>query len=328
MVGRHLGGQSHEHGVREVGVGVRQGHVHAVSTSRRRAGEVGVGAVVGDGQGDDQVDRVVVTVDPHFVGVRAGGQSLKAFPGSDGCPLEDEGGQLGNVVQVELVEHGVQAAGARVVTARQRVQVADHLPGFAHVVAHDVQQVLVDHAPFSELHDGDEKPLFVNLGGVRSVTAAAHVDHVGCAGEEGDQVAVSEHRVDHGEVVQVAGALPRVVGDVRVALVDPVRADVFDEVDDRCGHGVDVAWGAGDRLGDHPALSVVDAGRQVAGFADTGAKRRAHQGQRLLLHDGNEPVPHHLVTKLAHGVASCRVTSRQPSACRTACWVLDSQVVV
>ena len=164
----------------------------------------------------------------------------------------------------------MQASGAGVVAARQRVQVAHHLSGLPHVVAHDVQQVLVDDAPLGELHDGDEQALLVHLGGVWPVAATPHVDHVGRAGEEGDQGAVAKYRVDHGEVVEVPCALPRVVRDVGVALVDAVGADVVDEVDDGRRHGVDVARGAGYRLGDHPALGVVDAGREVAGFPHAG----------------------------------------------------------
>ena len=127
-------------------------------------------------------------------------------------------------------------------------------------MAHDVQQVLVDHASLGELHDGDEQSLLVDLGGVGAVAPAPHIDHVGRAGEVADEGAGPEHRVHDCEVVEVAGALPRVVGDVRVALVDPMRANVLDEVGYRGGHRVDVAGRAGHRLGDHPALHVVDAG--------------------------------------------------------------------
>ena len=63
---------------------------------------------------------------------------------------------------------------------------------------------------------------------------------------------------------------------------------------DRGGHGVDVAGGPGHRLGQHAAAGVVDAGREIAGFAGDGAKGRPEQGLRLLLDDGDEPVPHHL----------------------------------
>ena len=70
---------------------------------------------------------------------------------------------------------------------------------------------------------------------------------------------------------------------------------------DRGGHGVYVAGRAGHRLGDHAALGVIDAGREVAGFAGDGAEGRAQQRLRLFLDDGDQAVPHDLGADGARG---------------------------
>ena len=192
-------------------------------------------------------------------------------------------------------------------------------------MAHDVDKILVDHAAFNELHDRDEEPLFVDLGGVGAEASAADVDHMGGTAEVSDEPVPAEHRGDDGEVVEVSGALPRVVGDVGVTFIDAVGSDVLDEVGHRGGHGVHVARGTSDRLSDHAPFDVIDAGGKVPGLPDAGTERRAYQGQGLFLDDRDETVPHHLVAEFAHqpdsastGSEFCRVINRHPSACRTA----------
>ena len=79
-----------------------------------------------------------------------------------------------------------------------------------------------------------------------------------------DQLAVQEGRRHHGDVVQVAGALPGIVGDVGVALEHIVARDFVDEMQHGLGHGVHMAGRAGHRLRQHLAARVEHAGRQVA----------------------------------------------------------------
>ena len=75
---------------------------------------------------------------------------------------------------------------------------------------------------------------------------------------------------DHGDVMQVARALPWIVGDVDVAVMDVVAPDAADEMRDGVGHGVDMARSAGDRLRQHIAFDVIHACRQVARLAHRG----------------------------------------------------------
>ena len=134
--------------------------------------------------------------------------------------VEHEVRHLVEVGDAELVEHGTEAPAADLVAGGQAVEVADDVVRRAHVVAHDVDEVAVQPAPVGPAHDGDPQPLLVDLAGVGTPAPAAHVDHVGGGGEEADEVVAGEHGCRDGEVVQVTGALPGIVGDVDVARRD------------------------------------------------------------------------------------------------------------
>ena len=100
-----------------------------------------------------------------------------------------------------------------------------------------------------------------------------------------------EGRRDDGEVVQVAGAEPGVVGDVVVAGLHACRPGTSPGSGRRFHHRVDVARRAGDGLGQHAALQVEDAGGKVARFAHRGAEGGADHGLRLLLDHRDQAVP-------------------------------------
>ena len=103
-----------------------------------------------------------------------------------------------------------------------------------------------------------------------------------------------ERRRRDDEIVEMAGAHPRVVGDVGVARLHGLEREVADEVLHRLGHRVDVAGRAGHRLRQHAALEVEHAGREVAALAHDRRERGAHQHLRLLLDHRDQAVPHDL----------------------------------
>ena len=103
-----------------------------------------------------------------------------------------------------------------------------------------------------------------------------------------------ERRRRDDEVVEMAGAHPRIVGDVGIARLHRVEREVADEVLHRLRHRVDVARRAGHRLRQHAALPVEHAGREVAALAHDRRERRAHQHLRLLLDHRDQAVPHDL----------------------------------
>ena len=65
----------------------------------------------------------------------------------------------------------------------------------------------------------------------------------------------------------MAGALPGVIGDVNIAGGEIFAANPAYEMGHRVGHGIDMAWGAGDRLGQHVPLRIIDPGRKIPGLA-------------------------------------------------------------
>ena len=142
------------------------------------------------------------------------------------------------------------------------------------------------------------------------------------AGEESDEFVLDEHRRGHGDVVEVAGALPRIVREIDVTGVDALWPDVVDEVGHCCRHGVHMAGCAGHGLGDHAALAVEDACGQVASFSHRCAERGADQGHGLFFEDRDKPVPHDLKVDflLAHAASPSlmRVINSEPSLCSTA----------
>ena len=77
-------------------------------------------------------------------------------------------------------------------------------------------------------------------------------------------------------------------------------------------HGIDVAGGAGDRLGHHAAMQVEDAGGQVAGLAHRGGEGGADHGLRLLLDHRDQAVPHDLAVDLREGAGFLGHVRRSP----------------
>ena len=125
-------------------------------------------------------------------------------------------------------------------------------------------------------------------------------------GEQPDDAAVVKGWGDYGEVVQMAGAEPGVVGDVVIAVAHGVGWEFVQEVADALGHGVDVTGRAGDRLRHHATVQIEDAGGQVAGLAHRGGERGADHGLGLLFHHGDQPVPHDLAVDLRKRVGLVR----------------------
>ena len=69
---------------------------------------------------------------------------------------------------------------------------------------------------------------------------------------------------------------------------------------DRFGHRVDVTGRSRHRLRQHLAVTIENAGGQIAGLPDAGAERGSHQRFRLLLDDRDQPVPHDLVVDFGY----------------------------
>ena len=156
--------------------------------------------------------------------------------------------------------------------------------------------------PPRQPHDRDEQAFLVDRAPVRALAEAADIDLVAGAGEQGDHLVAVKRRRDDGDVVQMAGAEPGIVGQVMVARLHPGSREFLQEIADRLGHRIDMAGCAGHRLGDHPPARVENAGGKVAGFAHRLAEGRLDQAARLLLDDGRQAVPQHRIADAGQGV--------------------------
>ena len=145
--------------------------------------------------------------------------------------------------------------------------------------------------PTTELEYGNPFQLLI---AVILSAQATDVGDVRGGSEQRHRPALVEHRRDHREVVQVAGAVPGVVGQQYVLGVQRVHRETLQEKTDARRHRVHVPRRACHGLREHPTAGVEDSGRDVAGLAHRGGKRSAHQGLRLLLDHRQQAVPQDL----------------------------------
>ena len=219
---------------------------------------------------------------------------------------------------LELLHHLGKALRADVVAGGERVGVALGVDRQAGVGADHRHQRLVDGALIDQLEHRNVETFHEHVGRVGPKADAADVHQVAGAGEQRDKLAlpVEGGRRDH-EVVEMAGAHPRVVGDVGVARLHGLEREVADEMLHRLRHRVDVTRRAGDGLRQHSSLAVEDAGREVAALAHDRRERGAHQHLRLLLHHRDQAVPHDLQVDecggVGHGCVSRAARSVAPS---------------
>jgi hypothetical protein len=258
-------------------------------------------AVVVDGHRGGEQQRLVVAVHADAVARDAARQLADLSQGGGARRLDDVVAERLEMADLELAHHVDETPAALVVAGGEGVDVALDLERLAHVGAHDPEQVLVHRAGARQGHDRQRQPFLEDLPPVRAHAEPADIDDMHRRGEEPDRPALVEGRADHGEIVKVPASQPGIVGDVVIALPHAGERIGGEEVLDRVRHRVDVARRAGDRLGQHAALGVEDAGREVAGLPHRGREGGAHQRLGLLLDDGDEARPHDLHVDLRKG---------------------------
>ena len=287
-----------------IGLGIAERHVDPVGRDAACPGEVDVDPVRADRHRRHQIDRAFQPVDPHRVAVGAGlecadrlqRRRLRAF---DDVPRKDV-----EVVDPELVHHLDQPAAADIVAGGEGMEVAHHLDGLPHIRGHDVDQRPVDRSPLREAHDGDVESLLEDIPPVRCHPPSADVDDMAGAGEQRHDPAVAEGGRDEGEVVQMAGAFPRIVGQEHVAFLHRPDGEAFEEVPDRARHRIDMPRRAGDRLGEHPPLGVEHPRRQIARLAGRGGESGPDERLGLFLDHRDQAVPHQLQADRRERVAA------------------------
>ena len=142
--------------------------------------------------------------------------------------------------------------------------------------------------------DRDPEPLLEDLAAQGRVQGAADVRPVGRDRDEPDEGAAGEDRGRHGDVLEVAGPDPRVVGDHEVALAPVLRGVLGEERVEGPRQGADERRARDGRFGERPPLAVEHHHREVLRLADGDGVGGADHGRGGLVHDREEPAPHDL----------------------------------
>ena len=314
---RYLGRHQAFDAERGVGEAIIVHDIDPVRRRRRCAGEIDVDAVIGNGQGCIEDERLVIAVHGHAVAIGALRQSTDTAERRLARGFDDGLAEPVKIGDFELVHHLDQPTTALVVARRGRVDVALHLQRLAYIGAYQAQQVII-HAPLAgKRHDRNGQALLKDLPSVRPHPQPSYVDHMDRVSEQPDGFAAIEAWCHHRDVVEMARGEPGVVGDVVVAGLHCRERIDIEKMSHRIRHRIHVPRGAGDRLRQHAAVAVEHAGRKVARLAHGSAERSPQHGLRLLFHHGNEPAPHDLGVDLRergvgasdHDQASLRMSS-------------------
>ena len=182
---------------------------------------------------------------------------------------------------------------------------------------------MIDHQGFiapafaEQVGNRDLQAFLEQIVGVRAKAAAADVGNVAGGRKQGHARTRLKNRRHHGEIIEVAGAIPGIVGQQHVARLQRRQRIAGEELAHGGGHGVDVSRGSGNCLGEHAAGGVEHAGRQIARLPHHGGERGAHQCLRLLLDDGQQAVPDQLGFQRP---AACLIVHAQhPVVAESAC---------
>ena len=210
---------------------------------------------------------------------------------------------FGQIVEAVLVHEGQQLAAADLVAGDVGHHVAHHLLRHAHIGADDLDNQLVEPALLIELADREAQALVVDLHCRGAEARAADVGQMRDAERVGDDAALAEYRAHHGDVVEVAGALPGIVGDDDVAGLERLRRKALQHVAQRDGRAADEHRHAEGTLGDRVGLSVEHHASEVVALVDDGGERGPHQRRDDLIDQRDQPIPHDAETDGVEGLS-------------------------
>ncbi len=212
---------------RRIGFRIAQRTVDRVRGHPRRAGEIHMDRVLADGNRCNQIERLLIPVYPHRIRPRPFRQLANRLGHRAAAARNDLLTQHIQIVQPEFAHHRHQPPAADVVAGDQGVDVADDLHRFAHIRAYHRQQVFVHHPRACQAQQRNEQAFVPNLPSLRCLSDPAHVDQMRGAGEQRNDPAIHERRRNDHQVVQMPGALPRIVGDVDITFLHVLHREDF-----------------------------------------------------------------------------------------------------
>ena len=193
-----------------------------------------------------------------------------------------------------FVHERQQPFGAERVGGDERVDVAQHLLALAHVLGDQREQVVVRHAGAIQHHRRDLDAFLVDLARAQAVLGAADVADMADGAGQRHQRAVAEHRRDHRDVEQMAGAQPRIVGHQHVAGLQRLGREFLQQRLHRARQRqVEHRHGAR-RMRQRVAARVEQVAGEVLRLGDDQREGGAADRVPHLLDHGDEPAPHDL----------------------------------
>ena len=292
-VAAHLRTEDALHRIGRVCRGVAVGAVQAALRQlRRRAGEVQFDRVALHGELQRIVQALAQRVVPDLRAVHAVRQRTDRIAhGVLGASLH-HAGERAQIVHAVLVHECEQPFGTERVGGNEGVDVAQHLLVLAHILGDQREQVVVRHARAIQHHRRDLDAFLVDLARAQGVLGAADVADMADRAGQRHQRAVAEHRRDDGDVEQVAGAEPRVVGDQHVAWLQRLGREFLEQRLHRARQGqVEHRHGAR-RMGQRIAARVEQIAGEVLRLGDDEREGGAADRVPHLLDHGDETAPH------------------------------------
>ena len=208
--------------------------------------------------------------------------------------------QLLDVGQAIAPAHADQPFAGGLAARHLGGEVAENRVGRAHVRADHRMQDLARLAAPVELERRNPQALLVHVAGAGADAVAADIGMVDGRADEGDRLVAVEDRRQHGDVEEMPGRQPRVVGHQNVA-----RLDAVVEPAHQMGAGdrqrIDVAGCAGIGLRHHAPAPVEQRAGEVAGLAHHRAERDALQRLGPLADDADQVRPEDFELDRVHG---------------------------
>ena len=174
------------------------------------------------------------------------------------------------------------------------MHVAQHLLGIAHILAEQTEQGFVRLARFDQLHRRNLEAFLEDFARMQRILGAADVGDVADGAHEPDETASLEHRRHDGDVEEMAGAEPRIVGDEHVAGLQRLGRIAFEQgLHGARQRQVEHRHGAR-RMGQRLALRIEQFAGEVLRLRDHQREGGAADGEPHLLDHVDEAAPHDL----------------------------------
>ena len=294
-----------------IGAAIGGWHIDAAAGKPRSAGIIHHNPIRMDGHGGLQRHRRLIAIRFDIGTESATGQLGDFKQGRAAAGFKNILRQIIQAIHRELVHHFNKSLGTGVIAGAKGIDIAFQFDRRARSCADEIKKRLIRRAGIEAFHDRDIEPFFENAAPFRAHAKAANINDMRGIGEKPDNLAATKGGRDHGQVMQMPGREPRVIGDVVITWLHAGGGEFRQEVAHRFRHGIHMARRAGYGLGQHAPLQVKDAGGKITRFAHRGAEGSADHGLRLFFHHRDQAIPLDLALNcrqragFLHRAASC-----------------------